>query len=151
MNRTLLALLLGLGGGLFAHFLWFNVHRPATGADLDSQLAWMKQDLHLNDQQVASIRILHEQNSPRLVALANQVSQVRKEFAAFEKERESAGQIDFLEFARYVEMRRKLDRECADSTRRLVSDAANVMTPEQREQYLKLLDPALKKSGVGPL
>lgn len=151
MKRTLLALVLGLTGGLFAHFLWFNTHRPATGADLDTQLAWMKQDLQLNDEQLARIKSLHEQVSPRLLALSSQLSKVQHEFAAFEKERQSVGQVDFLEFARYVELRRQLDRECADSTRRLVSDAAQVMTSEQRQQYLKLLDPALKKSGVGPL
>ncbi len=149
MKRTLLALVLGLAGGLAAHFAWYTTHRPDSADDLDAQLAWMKQDLRLNEQQLARIKSLHEQVSPRLLALARQVSDVQREFAVFEKERQSVGQVDFLEFARYVERRRQLDRECAASTRRLVTEAANVMTPEQRRQYLNLLNPALNKSGVG--
>jgi Spy/CpxP family protein refolding chaperone len=111
----------------------------------------MKNDLQLNDQQLARIRNVHEQLSPRLLALASQVGQMQRSFVEFEKERRSEGQVDFLEFARYVEQRRKLDRECAESTQRLIAEASDVMTPRQRQQYLQLLDPALKTTSGGSL
>jgi hypothetical protein len=128
-----------------------NTPAARTSDNLDALLAWMKNDLQLNEQQLARIKNVHEQLSPRLLALAGQVAQMQHAFAEFEKERKSAGQVDFLEFARYVEQRRQLDRECTESTRRLIAEASDVMTPRQRQQYLQLLDPALKTTGGGSL
>lgn len=122
-----------------------------SNANLDALLAWMKTDLQLNDDQLARIRNVHEQLSPRLVALANKVAQMQQAFASFEQTRQSAGQVDFIEFASYVEQRRRLDRECTESTRKLIAEASDVMTPQQRQQYLQLLNPALKNPGSGSL
>ena len=124
---------------------------PRASANLDALLTWMKNDLQLNDQQLARIKNVHEQLSPHLLALASQVAQMQRALTQFENERQSAGQVDFLEFARYVDQRRKLDRECNESTRRLIAEATDVMTPQQRQQYLQLLDPALKTTGGGSL
>jgi hypothetical protein len=128
-----------------------NPPAARTSENLDALLAWMKNDLQLNEQQLARIKNVHEQLSPRLLALAGQVAQMQHAFTEFEKERQSAGQVDFLEFARYVDQRRRLDRECTESTRRLIAEASGVMNPKQREQYLQLLDPALKTTGGGSL
>lgn len=128
-----------------------NTPAARAGENLDAMLAWMKTDLQLNDQQLARIRNIHEQLSPRLLTLATQVAQMQQSFAEFEHERKSAGQVDFIEFARYVEQRRRLDRECNESTRKLIAEASDVMTPQQRQQYLQLLDPALKTTGGGSL
>ena len=111
----------------------------------------MKDDLQLNEQQLARIKNVHEQLSPRLLALAGQVAKMQRAYTAFENERQSAGKVDFLEFARYVEQRRRLDLECTESTRRLIAQASDVMNPKQRQQYLQLLDPALKTTGSSPL
>ena len=151
MKRVLLVLSLGLACGMLAHVAWFGAHRPRLGADLDSQLAWMQQTLQLTPEQFARIKALHEQSSPRLLALAGQVARMRGEFAAFERERQTKGQIDFLDFARFVEQRRTVDRECAESTRRLIVAASEVMNPQQREAYLAFLDPALKSLGANPV
>ncbi|MGC4071326.1 MAG: hypothetical protein QM760_02165 [Nibricoccus sp.] len=151
MKRTLLILLLGLAGGLGAHFGWLSyAGAPRHTADLGAQLAWMRTSLKLDDAQLARIRALHEQSAPRLQALAAQVEGLRGELAAFEHARQTEGRIDFLEFARFVEERRRIDRECALSTERLVAEAAGVMTPSQREQYLSLLEPALKTLRMNP-
>ena len=125
----------------------------ASGAsdNLDAMLAWMKNDLQLNEEQLARIKNVHEQLSPRLLALGSQVAQMQQAFAVFEKERQSAGQVDFIEFAHYIDLRRKLDRECTESTRRLIAESSDAMTPRQRQQYLQLLDPALKSTGGGSL
>lgn len=122
-----------------------EVSTPGESAEsLEAMLAWMKSDLQLTDGQLARIRAVHEQLSPHLLALASQVERMRRDFLEFEKERRSLGQIDFLEFARFVDQRRELDRDCNLSTRQLVAAASDVMTPRQREQYLHLLDPALR-------
>jgi hypothetical protein len=151
MKRTLLIFLLGLAGGLGAHFGRLEmVHATRRPADLGEQLAWMKTSLKLTDAQLARIQALHEQSAPRLMKLAAQVEDMRGELEAFEKTREVEGRIDFLEFARFVDERRRLDRECATSTEQLVAESVKVMTPAQREQYLSLLEPALKTLRLHP-
>lgn len=119
--------------------------------NLDALLTWMKNDLQLNDQQLSRIKNVHEQLSPHLLALANQVAQMQRSLSQFENERTSIGQVDFLEFARYVEQRHKLDRDCNESTQRLITEATDVMTPRQRAQYLQLLNPALNPTGARSL
>jgi hypothetical protein len=152
MKRTLFVFLLGLAGGLLAHNAWFIAHRPDTSSGLDAQLAWMKSSLHLSDQQFASIKALHAQSSPQLQALATQVARMRAEFAAFENTRRTTGEVDFLEFAHFVEQRRAVDRECAESTRRLIVAAVGVMTQQQRDQYCRtLLSSAGKPAAIDSL
>jgi hypothetical protein len=144
MKRSLLIIAIGLAGGIAAQSLWFELRRPEEFSGSDKDIAWMRTELQLTGEQYARIRVLHEQSGPRILALAAQVSRMKDELEAFENTRRTGGQIDFLEFARFVDMRRSVDRACLDSTRRLVSDTAAVMTPEQRERYLSMIgqDPA---------
>ena len=83
MNRTVLMLLVGLLVGAGAHTLYFNFHRPVGLDSLDGQLAWMKEELSLSEEQFSRIKELHEESSPRLRALAADVARMQAEFAAF--------------------------------------------------------------------
>jgi hypothetical protein len=139
MKRTFLVLALGLALGTTVHLAYFGLHQPAAGDALDMQLGWMKTELNLDDAQYARIKELHRTSSPRLRALAAQVAQLQGEFAAFEHTRRTDDRVDFLEFARFVEDRRHVSRECLDSTRQLVLASAEVMNPQQREHYLGLI------------
>lgn len=150
MRHTLTVVLLGLGAGLLAHVGWYLTQRPCESNSLDCQLEWMKTELKLSDGQLARIKSIHEKSSPRLLALAAQVAHMRNEYEDFEHQRTTAGQIDFLEFAHFVEQRRAVNRECLTSTRQLVADAAHEMTSRQRQRYLALLGPVLH-SGEGNL
>jgi len=139
MRRGALILLLGAVVGVATHVLFFRLHQPYDPGTLDGQLAWMKSELHLSDDQYARIRELHEESSPRLRALAAQVAQMQGEFNAFENTRRSADRVDFIEFAQFVQARRDVNRECLDSTRQLVMAAASEMTPGQRQHYLGIV------------
>ncbi len=143
MKRALAVILLGLAAGLLAHAGWFMWQRPCQGDSPDCQLQWLKTELKLSDEQFARIKSIHERSSPRLLELAAQVARMRVEYDDFERERTTSGQVDFLEFAHFVEQRRVVDRECLTSTRQLVADAANVMTAQQRVRYLTFLGPVL--------
>jgi hypothetical protein len=139
MKRTILMLTLGLAVGTAVHFGYYGLHQTGSGDALDRQLAWMKTELRLSDEQYARIKELHRTSSPRLRALAVQVAQLQAEFAAFEQARHTSDRVDFLEFARFVDERRHVSRECLDSTRQLVLASAEVMNPQQREHYLGLI------------
>ncbi|ACB75068.1 Spy/CpxP family protein refolding chaperone [Opitutus terrae] len=145
MNRSLLIILLGVAVGLGVHFGYYQLHRPASFDTLEGQLAWMRTELKLTEPQFAQIKELHEASSPRLRALAVEVARMRAEFEAFEHQRLTSDHVDFIEFAQFVEARRNINRECLESTRRLVMATADVMTPEQRAQYLGIV------SAVDPL
>ncbi|MGA2692439.1 MAG: hypothetical protein ABSF76_08750 [Opitutaceae bacterium] len=147
MTRGTLVLLLGLVVGVASHVVYFNVHRQYDPDSLDGQLAWMKSELHLSNAQFARIKELHEASSPRLRALAAQVAQMQAEFAAFENTRRTSDQVDFIEFAQFVEVRRNIDRECLDSTRKLVLAAASEMNPSQREHYFGIVAAATPPTG----
>lgn len=142
MKRTFLVLLSGLVAGIAAHITWFDTHRPCRGGELTCQLAWIRTELKLTDEQYARVRAIHEASSPRLLALAAQVAQMRDEYAAFDQQRLTTDKVDFLEFARFVEQRRAIDRECLAITRQLVAATSNTMTAAQRERYLGLVGPA---------
>jgi len=138
MSRTFSILLLGLVVGLGTHLFYYRLHEPKADS-LDNQLAWMKTELNLNEAQYNRIKELHQTSGPRLHALADQVAQLQTEFAAFEEMRRTSDRVDFLEFARFVEARRQVNRECLDSTRQLVLATAEVMTPRQRQHYIRLI------------
>ncbi|HYP16499.1 MAG TPA: Spy/CpxP family protein refolding chaperone [Opitutus sp.] len=139
MNRTWIILFLGLLVGAGAHGVYFQLQRPAGIEALDGQLAWIQTELGLSDAQFAQVKALHEESSPRLRALAAEVARMQEEFAAFENTRLTADRVDFIEFAQFVETRRNINRECLESTRRLVQATAGVMTPEQRTRYFGLV------------
>jgi hypothetical protein len=145
MKRTILIVSLGLLGACLAHLAWFQLRRPASFNPADGDLAWMKTELKLSNEQFAKIQGIHNECNPRILALAAQVSRMRGELMAFEEERRTQGQIDFLEFARFVENRRTVDKACLDSTRRLVMATAEVMTPQQRERYLGIVNPMINQ------
>lgn len=144
MNSTFKVLVLGLAAASAAHFAWYYSQRPDNGDQLAGPLAWMKAELKLTDAQFARIKAIHEASSPRLLALASQVARMRDEYAAFERTRVTTDRVDFVEFARFVDQRRAIDRECLDSTRRLIAATSGVMTAPQRAQYFGMLPPALK-------
>ena len=142
MKRTLLVLLTGLVAGTAAHVAWFDTHRPCSGDELTCQLSWIRTELKLTDAQYARIRAIHEASSPKLLALAAQVAQMKDEYAAFDRQRLATDRVDFIEFARFVEERRAIDRECLTLTRQLVAATSDTMNPAQRQRYLGLVGPA---------
>ena len=142
MKRVLLTLVLGLTAGVGTHLAYYGYHEPAPTDTLEGQLAWMKTELKLTDDQFARIKELHQASHPRLRAMAAQVANMQTEFGDFEQTRRTTDRVDFVDFARFVESRRNLNRECLDSTRQLVLASAEVMTPDQRQHYIRLVTTA---------
>lgn len=139
MRHPILVIMLGLAVGTASYLAYFQHREPVDTNTVEGQLAWMRSELRLSDAQFAHIRELHEASHPRLRAMSAQVALMSVEFAEYERSRRADDRVDFLEFARFVESRRELTNRCAHSTRRLVLASAEVMTPEQRERYLRLV------------
>lgn len=149
MTRTCLAIALGALVGVASHLAYMRHREPVGTATIDGQLAWMRNELQLDDVQYARIRELHEASHPRLRAMSAELDLLRIEFAEFERARRTSDRVDFVEFARFVEARRELNRRCADSTRQLVLAAAELMTPPQRKRYLHFVATAAPPGAGG--
>lgn len=150
MKHPVLILLLGLAVGTASHLAYFQHREPVATDTLEGQLAWMRSELELTDAQFARIKELHRASRPQLRAMAAQVALMQAEFAEFERTRRTADRVDFLEFARFVEERRELNRRCVDSTRQLVLAAAELMNPEQRQHYMRLVSAQGLQPGLLP-
>lgn len=148
MTRTLITLLLGLLVGVGTYQACTHFRQPADLNTLDGQLAWMKTELNLNEAQLRNIRSLHQASVPRLRALSHQVAKLQREFTSFENARRTEGQVDFIEFARFLETRRTVNQECIDSTRQLVLASADVMNTQQRRRYLGMISEAIPLKGI---
>ena len=119
--------------------------RAAAPGSPATAMSALQRDLQLTPGQLDSLRILYEQSAPHLRELAAREARLREELYAFETRRQARGEVDFLEFARFVDERRRLERECADSTRQIVDASAGVMNPRQRERYRMLIDSSLTR------
>jgi hypothetical protein len=139
MKRMLLILTLGLAVGAGVHVAYYRLHQPPSTDTLEGQLAWMRTELELTDTQFARIKEIHQASGPHLRAIAAQLAGLQAEFLAFERSRSTTDEVDFIEFARYVELRRHVSNESQDSTHRLVLAATGVMTPVQRQRYIRLV------------
>lgn len=138
--KAALLVLLGLLCGALAHTGWYAWRRPApVSAD---PVAWMRNELHLTDTQLAQIRTLHERSAPQLRELARRTEQMRAELESFEATRRRDGRVDFLAFARFVEDWRRVDQLCADTTRQLIAATAEQLDPEQRARYFARVHPS---------
>ena len=148
MNRGFVIMFLGVAAGLIAFQTWTDWRSGCNDGDLGCQLAWMREDLHLTDEQFTRVVELHARSSSRLRQLALEIARMDSEFAEFEQTRRSEGRVDFLEFARFVSERREIEAAADHSARTLIEATADVMSPQQRSRYLALVAPAT--SGTPP-
>lgn len=146
MKRTLLTIGAGVLAAVIVQSIWFTLRAPHSADSRPGDLTWLKQELHLDDTQYARICEIHRTSSPRIAALAAQMSKMKTELDAFEQQRRSTGEIDFLEFARFVELRRAIDLECRESMHKVMTASAGQMTPEQRTRYYEMISPLIHET-----
>ncbi len=140
MKHVMLVLLLGALSAGGTYFGWLSYRNPCAADGLDCQLDWMRRELQLTPAQYATIRAIHESSTANLISLSAQVAHMRRELAEFERVRSTVGEIDFLEFAQFVEQRRAVDHQSRAATAELVARISDVMNVEQRSRYLALLN-----------
>lgn len=150
MNRPILLLLLGLAAGVGAHLGYLNWRSENVLPPVGEELEWMRAELKLTDSQYARIASLHDMDRPRVRSLAGRIAAMQKQMDAFESERRTEGQVDFVAFAQFVENFRQVGLECERSTRQLVHDTASVLDPRQREMYLELVEPLVARAPRKP-
>jgi|GEM_PF-2544588 len=114
---------------------------------LIDMLAWMRRSLDLSRDQFQALVALHAQYEDRFVALYKDLSEIQVEYQVFDNKRLNNDMIDFMELYDLLRERDTL-RECSEQTsRQLIDLVLQVLTPEQAQNYLALLD----TNGTTPL
>jgi hypothetical protein len=103
-------------------------------------LAWMKTRFNLSREQFAQLVVLHKEYSDKLMTLYAELRDLDAGYQTFEKQRLNDDMIDFMAL---YDLLRKRDAVRADSTttsHQLVELVLRVLTPEQKREYLSLLN-----------
>lgn len=140
MMRLLIILLLGCGSGVTAYRVYFHMLAPAYGARVEPELGWARAELKLSDAQFAKIMQIHERYLPLFRTLSTELVKTRKLEVSQEKLRRDKGVIDFIAFKHLLDEQARIEDESCQSTLDLASRVAGELTPEQRDQYFKLLE-----------
>ena len=147
MKKALLILLLSLFSGVIA-FCVMRHHRMSARADaplLDSlpELAWLKSDLHLNNEQFAKVSGLHAAYRPKCVELCHCMEQSHAKLS--ELSRKERGVTPELMSA--IEECAQVRSRCQAAMLNHLYETASVLAPDQATRYLTTMLPyALNES-----
>ena len=139
MKRFLLVVLLGFVAGAATHIGFYAFRRPAVENRLAHNLAWMRTEFALDDQQYQRISALHDRTGPELERLFSVLRTTREELQRLEEVRRSSDKVDFIAYHQAKETNRKARSQCRSLTLDLVYSVAETMTPEQRDRYFALV------------
>ncbi len=139
MKRIVFIALLGVAAGTAAHLGFYAFRRPIVETQLTRDLAWMKTEFQLDDTQYTRLRALHARTGPELERLFSVLRTTREELVRLEELRRSTDKVDFIVYHETAETNRQARRQCRALTLDLIYSVAEVMRPEQRELYFRLV------------
>jgi hypothetical protein len=103
-------------------------------------LAWMRDRFNLSREQFKQLVALHEEYNDRLITLYKELSGVQAEYASFETHRQNNEDIDFMALYDLLQKRDALRKDSTETSGQLVELVLRVLTPEQKREYLSLLN-----------
>ena len=139
MKRFLLVVLLGFVAGASTHIGFYAFRRPTVESRLAHNLAWMRTEFSLDDQQYLRVSALHDHAGPELERLFAVLRATSEELQRLEDIRRASDKVDFLAYHQAKETNRKARSQCRSLTLDLVYSVAETMTPEQRDRYFALV------------
>ncbi len=125
-----------------AHVAADNPGHAAPEQSVVEMLAWMKSRFNLSREQFAELVSLHEEYKDHLVTLYRELSRVQDSYQIFEEKRLSDDSIDFMALYDLLQKRDSLREDSVATSRQLVELTLRVLTPEQKKEYLSLMESA---------
>ena len=104
-----------------------------------NMLAWMQDRFDLSREQFSELVALHESYSDRFEDLYVTLLNAEDRFSNFETSRISGDTIDFMALYDLLMERKELRANAENTSRDLIRDVLDVLTPEQRREYISLL------------
>lgn len=140
MKRALILLAVALVAGVTA-FCFTRSHKMAErhGPLLDAmpELAWIRTDLKLTDEQFAKVSELHAAYRPKCEELCNRISQAHEKVAA--AARSSGSMTSGLEAA--IQEHAETHAQCQQAMLRHMYETAALLDKEQSVRYLETMLP----------
>jgi predicted nuclease with TOPRIM domain len=141
MKRGLMVFLLAVVVGLTAFALrrGYEAGRQATGIWLDSmpELAWIRNDLELSDEQFQEISALHRAYRPKCGDMCGRLTAAQERLEALAK----GGARMTPELERALEEHAMLQMECRRAMMEHFYETAGHLRPDQAARYLETMLP----------
>jgi len=126
--------------------------QPASGKEPSTveMLAWMRDRFDLSREQFQDLVVLHEEYNDRLVTLYKELSGVQAEYATYETRRVNNEDIDFMALYDLLKKRDALRKDSTETSTQLVELVLRVLTPDQKREYLSLLNDSISHPEKSP-
>lgn len=136
MKRFLTLLAVALASAAVTYFL-VGLRQPATLAlPANDNLAWIRTEFGLNDEQFSAVRELHRAYAGVCAQHCSAIATARSELATVSTADRPA-----------VEQKvRELEATCNEATRAHLHRVAAVMPPDQGERFLHMIEPHLAQA-----
>lgn len=148
MKKGLLILALAIAVGILAFFLSHSQSRTGTDSVLlDSmpELAWLRTDLELTDEQFSKVEKLHRDYRPVCAEMCHRIAESKATVAALAS---SQGEMrDNL--AKAIENHGKVIAECKRGMLEHIYQTASLMAERQARRYLEVTVPMVLDSAHG--
>lgn len=120
------------------------VEHPAKAGEpsVVEMLSWMKDRFHLSREQFAELVSLHQEYNDRLITLYRELSSVQNQYQTFETRRMNNEDIDFMALYDLLQKRDSLRNDSVRTSSQLVDLTLRVLTPEQKREFLSLMEKA---------
>ncbi len=125
-----------------AHVAAENASATGKEQSVVEMLAWMKTRFNLSRAQFSELVALHEEYKDHLMTLYTELSRVQDSYQTFEDQRLSDDAIDFMALYDLLQKRDSLREDSVATSRQLVELTLRVLTPEQKKEYLSLMESA---------
>lgn len=140
MKRILIVITLALTAGICA-FSWMRLHRNDQGQSVllrsMPELAWVREELNLSDEQFAKVRNLHASYLPKCTIMCERIAEahLRLEKAA-QGEKEISTELEDA-----IKDHADIHAECQQEMLKHLYKTSEFMNEEQAARYLKVMMP----------
>lgn len=137
MRHPLFALVLIFLAGVSAFFLMRNhkieEHKSALVVDQLPELAWLKKELQLSEEEFSKIRTLHLNYRPKCLEMCKRISEARENLqAASQNQREWNPALEGA-----LQEHTKVQADCQRAVLQHLYQTAAILSPDQAERFLK--------------
>jgi Spy/CpxP family protein refolding chaperone len=143
MNKSAGILFVALVAGLIA-FCAMRWHKAAEfshgeGIALDAmpELAWLRKELNLSDEQFVKVRDLHAAYRPNCTEMCRRISEAHEKIESFA----SAHQVITPAYKAALNEHAAIHVECQEAMLNHLYETAATLSPEQSKRYLETMLP----------
>ena len=143
MKKGMLLLLVAMVAGIaaFCVMRWHKgaVHSHHSGVALDAmpELAWLRTELQLSDEQFAKVKELHIAYRPKCVEMCRRISEAHEKIESFAE----AHRVITPDYKAALKEHADIHVECQEQMLRHLYETAAMLNGDQAKRYLEAMLP----------